>query len=309
MKQLTIPKILEKIFKEKKLYLCLHGQNIFSADQLTGENIAHALIEEAWGCRIRPYHSNEKYGNDFIKRIEALAQETKKSECKLEEIRIISNSNEIDMHRFLVYLNQFYSDYFFHPESIEQDSDSRALLIGKINGKSVYLDVSYNYKQFKIAENSKGMGTDSLIDQLAVQLEAKKFSKNKIVVISQWSGDINKAKSIGMTAQYADSVLPPIHYFNKTELAAAGALGIAVGAMLPFSPIITLSMCGVITSADWALSKKLNFYDIGPHLRSISTGVSFGLLAGQGVFSAVNLVTSVVDNKGAEESVHVSLTN
>ncbi len=254
------------------------------------------MIEDAWGCRIRPYDENEKYGKDFIKRMETIIDESGKPGSKIVETRIMSNSNEMDMYRLMLYLYRRYPLIFFHPDKIEHGSDTPALLIGRINGKPVYLDVSYRYQQFKLPgqEQSfipdvKPLRTDYLIRTLSNHLKTKEIPLDQICVISQWPGDVKQAERMGMSAHSADKVLPSIHYTNKTDLAAAGMLGIGLGAIMPFSPVLTgLVVCG-LASVDWALGKS-NLYDPGPRIRAGVKGLSLGSLAGQlGAFAAYTI--------------------
>lgn len=171
-KSLIEPYRLGKI--ETPEFLDNIGEILYFMKDLPREERNHLFIS-AWNASIKMEHTQDRL-RELVERAET------------EKVYLISNTNELNVQAILALFKKEYPDLKFAEEidiSIKDSHEPVEIL------PNIYLCLSYRFQTFK-SENVTT--TVSILEELVTTNPDEEFT-----VVSQYSGDLNKAKELGIS--------------------------------------------------------------------------------------------------------------
>lgn len=144
----------------------------------------NSLLTDAWNASIKVSEKTQGRLSLLVK------------EAETSPVYLISNTNELNVNAILDLLQKNYPELKFNKNmdvSIKESKEPIEVL------PNIYLCLSYRYGSFK----EETVTTASLLEQLS-----KKCS-NPVTLVSQYPGDLKKAKQLGL-----DSVLNAEEFYN-----------------------------------------------------------------------------------------------
>lgn len=114
---------------------------------------------------------------------------------KTQAIYFISNTNPLNIKKIIELFEESFPNDWKLPEETEAKPSKIA--------DNFYPCISYQYKEFK-------EGTPGLIARLKEYLLSKGQKLENILLVSQYKGDLDKAKELGIESQSADQFFPKV---------------------------------------------------------------------------------------------------
>lgn len=246
----------QMIIEQQALYVSLNlpVSGLPAAQALTSRQVAKALVEDAWGVRI------QSIDKTYQRRIIDIFRQAVVAD--VDALRIVSNSNPIDMRRFIYHLHLAFPKHVSCPLDIDwQNMEHRSVRIGDC-GKPINLDVSFRYQAHKTERAA--LGTNGMLSSIAVGKRPQ-----SVRVMSQWQGDLLAARQLGMQAYH----LPDFSTEPSAPVIAVSAVLAFTACALIKGPKATVGI-GIVGALGLLLNSKV--HDFGP----FAAGVMFGQLAG-----------------------------
>lgn len=168
----------------------LSAEGVSSDRELYSKDPISMQLETAWNAIIG-------LEGDRIPRLQALIDQS-------EPVYLISNSNELNIFAILALLKKHNPDIkFFDPIDISVKKDETPIEIAP----NIFLCLSYRYQCFKTSEQNVSQQnrpvpkptTTSLLYRLIEQLQQKSVSRENIKVVSQYGGDLQEARNLGVS--------------------------------------------------------------------------------------------------------------
>lgn len=180
---------IDRIWNQRDYLISL--KSVDSKEKLTPEQIASALLEGAWNAMV-------DYTNQDEDKLKKLLSTCKSSE---DEIYIISNTNELQVSKLLYLMHQHHREISWEKtidvSCIKEDKSDKCVKIAP----NMYLYLSYRVGAYKTATDNKEAKittTPALLKSLIDQLKCK---SSEILVVSQFSKDLEEARNIGVPVE------------------------------------------------------------------------------------------------------------
>lgn len=275
LKHVKIPDALRtEIWKNRAIYLTLFKRDLKSERDISNDAVIAALLEDAWGTRIAPY--DDDYTARFRQVLGMLTDEDTKS------LTIISNSNPIDMYRFVHYLQAAFPEIHLHPDLdlSTHHSASKLIQLGTWHGKPLQLAVSYRYNVYKSAEQTQqaaaqAPSTASIFSHL---VEDNAIDAKSTTLISHWQGDLNIGMKHGLQPSQilsAEKFFPSARSVPTSKFISGFVIGLFIGAL---NKSATAMMGFGFTLFSLILFKLTNYQSrIAATMMSLGTGLTLGL--------------------------------
>lgn len=223
--------VKQKIVDDAAKYHFLSSRELpKTADDLSNEDVAYALLEDAWASRVDPYDKEYKTRiGEVEKRIE---------EQNFSPITLISNSNPIDIHRIRYQLAKA-------TDKFENDKDHPQWC-----GQPVTFKMSYHTGCYKTAEQNQkaNIGETSIIESLLSDDSEAHFLNHYPGELKEAEKFISKDKIIDANKQ-----LTPIHFYDpntaKVGLVVGGVLGLALSNTTYSQSFMLLAASSVLMAA------------------------------------------------------------
>ena len=166
----------DRIVSNKNNFLSTKG-----ISTLSDRNIALALLEEAWNAIIE-FSDADAVKFDYVL-----------SESKKEPIYLISNTNELNVHKILCLLKQKFPQITFNDVDLSVNSEGNNEFLEV--APNIFLCLSYKTHLFKTtSENKESQATTpSLLRHLVNKLQS---DKSNIKVVSQYGKDLEEASRL-----------------------------------------------------------------------------------------------------------------
>lgn len=160
-------------------------------DFLQNKENAQQLLIDAWNKIIDfdPAHDEK---------IKSLFEKAKQEEAK---VFIVSNTNELNVRKILGHFYTIGGVAWNNTPNIS--CEKSPIPIQLTEDGNICLCLSYRYGEFKSPELQQTLpaGTPSLLQHIVRNLKDMGYTESNIKVISQFSGDMQEAKTLGLPAE------------------------------------------------------------------------------------------------------------
>ena len=140
---------------------------------------------------------------------------------KNQSIYFISNTNPLNIKKVIA----LFEENFPNDWKLPEETEAKPLEIAD----NFYLCTSYQYKEFK-------EGTPGLIARLKEYLLNKGEKLENILLVSQYKGDLDKAKELGIESQSADQFFPKVSVQIASQSTTLNNAIVPIPAQTPIAP-------------------------------------------------------------------------
>lgn len=177
---------VDRIWNQRAYLISLRGE--LTKESLSHQQIASALIEDAWNTMI-------DYKNEDEAKLNQLIQQRKSDK---DEIYFISNTNELQVSKIMYLLRQHHPQIKWN-EKIDVSSIKNDEPIEIAPG--IYLYLSYRVGAYKTTQDNMAASITSTPALLRSLVDKLKCDKSEIQVISQFAKDLAEAEGMGIPPQ------------------------------------------------------------------------------------------------------------
>jgi len=158
--------------------------SVMNINELSDKHIALALIEEAWN-KIVDFSDKDVAKFNYL-----LSQSAE------DKIYLISNTNELNVHKILCALRKSFSQIEWNEVDLTVNTESQDEFFLEVS-PNIFLCLSYKAHVFKTANENKEqqVTTPSLIKCLITELHAE---PSDIEVVSQYDKDLHEARQLNI---------------------------------------------------------------------------------------------------------------
>ncbi len=248
-------------------------------------NLANALptnynvfLKYAWTVRIQPFDAA------YRQRLDHLISQID-NDAELSSIRLITNSNALDMQQLLIYLHAARADVFPQP-NIDVTSTDESVVIGHYKRCEIKLDTSFNHQKFKHPSDPM-LNTASMLSDVVSDLKAMDIDPNQITVISHWPRDLKAAQNLNLATQSDMQFFGPITTPDQHWMYT----GLAIGVAIALTTSAHTSTCIALLSATTYLINQ-HVHQLHPQLSAAASAMTAGLFTSTLLSVATSILTT-----------------